>query len=172
MSPRKFHVLAGAFAAAFLLSSCAGYRLGSMLPPGIKTVYIPTVENHSTEPRIEIIATREIMKEVQMEGSLKVVREKAQADAVLAIKIVHYVLEPVSYQSNINNTTANEYRLRLFAEVVLTGKDDKVLADNKSVYGESTFPIVGDFTSSKERGLPEASKDLARKAIQACTEAW
>ena len=61
--------------AALLLlpaAGCVNYRLGSMLPPDVATVYMPTCVNKTSEPLIEQDVTREILSEIQMDGSLRV----------------------------------------------------------------------------------------------------
>ena len=57
--------------ACVLLPGCAGYRLGSMLPPDIKLVHVPTFINKTSEPQLEIATTRFALQEFQTDGSLK-----------------------------------------------------------------------------------------------------
>ena len=58
---------------AIVLTGCASYQLGSMLPNDIKTVYVPTFINKTGEPMIESEATQAAIRELQKDGSLKVV---------------------------------------------------------------------------------------------------
>jgi len=154
-----------------LLPGCVGYRLGSMLPPDIKTVYVPTFINQTTEPQIELQATRSAVEEIQRDGSLKIAPE-GQADAILQVKLNGYRLTPLAYEAQ-RKTAATEYRLTLYASIVLTRRrDNKVIAENPRCYGESTFPVVGDLSSSKRTGLPKAAADLAHDIVQKVTEVW
>ena len=41
-----------------VLCGCVGYRLGSTLPPGIRTIYVPTFKNESGEPQVESETSR------------------------------------------------------------------------------------------------------------------
>lgn len=155
----------------FLLNGCVGYKLGSMLPADIKTVYIPMFVNKTTEPMIEIDATDAAIREIQQDGSLRVVNEE-EADAVLEVTLTSYTLSPLAYDKTAK-TKADEYRMTLVASVVLKRRaTDEVVVENPAVPGESTFLIEGDFTTSKARGLPEAAKDLAHMIIQQVVEAW
>lgn len=157
--------------AAFALSGCAGYRLGSMLPPDIKTICLPTFINQTTEPQIEIQATRSAMEEIQRDGSLKIVDEN-RADAVLQVRLTDYRITPLVYEAT-RKTAATEYRLTLYAAIVLTRRsDNKVIVENPRCYGEATFPVIGDMTSSKRIGLPKAAADLAHDIVQKVTEVW
>lgn len=162
----------GIFLIAFVLSGCGTYRLGSMLPPSIKTVYVPTAANETSEPFIEVDVTRAIMQEIQTDGSLKIASVPEEADSVLTVTLREYTLEPLTYDRE-RRTAANEYRLLLRARVLLTdSKTGKVLVENPLVQGESTFEIIGDFTTSKASGLPNAARDLARRVVGAIVEAW
>ncbi len=164
--------LVGVTLTALLLAGCAGYRLGSMLPPGVKTVYVPTVANETPEPFIEVDVTRSILQAIQTDGSLNIAREPEEADAVLTVTLRDYVLEPLAYELE-RRTAANEYRLLLRARVLLTdSKSGKVLVENPLVQGEGTFEIIGDFTTSKASGLPAAAADLGRRVVDSIVEAW
>jgi hypothetical protein len=164
-------VLMGAAITA-ALAGCATYRLGSMLPPNINTVYVPTAGNETSEPFIEVDVTRAIMQAIQTDGSLKIASVPEEADAVLSVVLREYSLEPLTYERE-RRTAANEYRLLLRAKVLLThSKTGKILVENPLVQGESTFEIAGDFTTSKASGLPAAAKDLGRHVVDAIVEAW
>ncbi len=172
-TPKPFAklVAGAALLACALLPGCAGYRLGSMLPPEIKNVHVPTFINKTTEPQLEIDTTRFALQEFQKDGSLKL-SSAEDADAVLEVKLTDYKLVPLQYAAN-RPTAALEYRITLYASIVMTRKrDGKVLAENPRCYGEGTFPVVGDLSSSKRTGLPKAAKDLAHDIVQKVTEVW
>ena len=154
-----------------LLPGCAGYRLGSMLPPDIKTIYVPTFINQTTEPQLELDTTRYALQEFQKDGSLKLAAADT-ADAVLQVKLTSYRISPLQY-SNSRMTAATEYRITLYASIVLTRKHDgKVIVEHPRCYGEGTFLVVGDLFSSKRTGLPIAARDLAHDIVQKVTEVW
>ncbi len=168
---RTLNNLMGLILLAASVCGCAGYRLGSMLPPDIKTVHVPTFINRTTEPMIEVDTTSATIRQLQQDGSLTLAGNE-EADAILIVVLTDYSLEPLAY-STLEKTTADEYRIRIRALAVLKRRsNDQVLVENASVTGESTFFIEGDFTSSKQRGLPEASKDLGRKIVEQIVEAW
>jgi hypothetical protein len=157
---------------AVLLTGCASYQLGSMLPDDIKTVYVPTFINKTSEPMIETEATQGTIRELQKDGSLKVVGTPEEADTLLIVTLTDYQLTPLKYERDLN-TTADQYRMTLTAQVVLTRRTtDKVVAENPRVQGEADFPIAGDFTSSKKQGLPNAALDLAHNIVEIIVETW
>ena len=155
-----------------LLTGCASYQLGSMLPDDIKTVYVPTFVNKTSEPMIETEATQAAIREIQKDGSLKVVGTPEEADTLLIVTLLDYQLTPLKYDTNLN-TTVDQYRMTLTAQVVLTRRTtDKVVSQNPRVQGETDFPIAGDFTTSKKRGLPNVAEDLAHNIVESIVEAW
>lgn len=72
-----------------LLSSC-GYTLrgsGSVLPADVKNVYIPRVENGSTELGLADVVTEALREEFDSYGTVSVVEKQGEADAVLKVVI-------------------------------------------------------------------------------------
>lgn len=153
------------------LTGCAGYQLGSMLPPDIKTVHIPTFVNKSREPLLEVETTRAAIQDFQRDGSLKVVGAD-QADARLEVVLKDYRIEPVAYTKE-QRTNAKEYRITITASVLMTRRaDNSVVVESPSVIGEAVFPVAGDMSSSKLVGLPRAAEDLAHNIVEKVVEVW
>lgn len=169
----SYTLLATAFLCVFPLTGCIGYRLGSMLPPNIKTVYVPTFVNNTTEPQIEGRATDATMIEIQRDGSLKIVTNEDEADAILKVTLTSYRIEPLTFDES-DPLTANEYRAVLSASILMIDrKTGAVIVENPKVEGKATFIIAGDMSSSKLRALPELTKDLAVYGIvEKIVETW
>ncbi len=154
-----------------LLCGCAGYRLGSMLPSDIHTVYMPTCVNKTTEPLIEQDVTRAILSRIQMDGSLRIAPEES-ADTILDVTLTRFWLDPVSYKSG-DSSTANQYRMSLRASYVLRRRADKsVVAQSAGVTGWYDFDFAGDMTSSKNIALKPAAEDLGRRIVNGIVQAW
>jgi hypothetical protein len=157
---------------AAMLLGCASYQLGSMLPADVKTVYVPTFNNKTGEPMIESESTQATIRELQKDGSLKVVGAPEEADTILTVTLTNYQLTPLTYDRNLK-TTANQYRLTLTTQVVLTRRTtNQVVSENPSIQGEADFAILGDFTISKKQGLPGAANDLAHNIVESIVESW
>lgn len=152
-------------------TSCVGYKLGSTLPPGIKSIYVTAFVNETKEPQIETDTTQATMQEFQRDGTLRVTA-KDQADAMLDVTLTRFALEPLSYNRN-DPLTTQEYRMRISARVVFTRlrPELKVMSD-RTVQGEATFDLAGDMFTSKQRALPEASRDLAHDIVESVVEYW
>ncbi|MFH0954294.1 MAG: LptE family protein [Verrucomicrobiota bacterium] len=154
------------------LSGCVGYRLGSMLPKEIRSVYIPTFVNETQEPLIERDTTDAAIREFQKDGTLQVAGSPETADTVLTVTLTGYELSPISYDT-ARRTTANEYRITLTAAAVLTSRaTGQVVAEAAKVQGESTFDVASDMTTMKRQNLPKAAADLAHGLVETVVEAW
>lgn len=155
-----------------LLQGCAGYRLGTMLPPDIKTVYAPTFINETGEPLVDSETTQAFIEELQLDGSLKLVEDPQLADAVLYVTVKRMRLEPLAYETE-RETLAREYRLTLTAKILFERRATKeVLFERPGVQGESTFVLSGDISNGKRLALPDAAEDLAHDIVEAIVESW
>lgn len=152
------------------VSGCAGYRIGSVNPNDpIKTVYIPTVKNRTTEPGIEARATNEIITSFQIDGTYMVVNEK-DADAVLEVTLVSYNRSALRYDKQ---DVTKEFRLTIGAEVILRdAKTRKVIYKASRVEGEKAFFITITQPESERIARPFALRDLADHTVERVTERW
>lgn len=167
MKSLKFAALATAILA--MAPACVHYHLGSMLPPDIRTVYVPTVQNQTDEPFLEQDTTSAIISQIQMDGSLKVVPE-SQADAVLDVVLTRFWINAISY---VYGSTAKEYRMNLKASIVLRRRsDNSVILESPAIEGWSDFEFTGDLTSSKAVALRPTAEDLGRRIINKVVMYW
>jgi hypothetical protein len=155
---------------AATLGGCRGYRLGSTLPPGVRTVHVPTFVNRTREPLLEAEATQAAIREFQRDGTLRVTGAR-EADLVLEAALVDYRLEPLRFQPDRARTT-REYRLRLFADVTVRRAGVEAPLLTRRVQGESTFEPAGDLSSAKRGALPQAARDLAHDIVESVVEYW
>ena len=158
-------------AALLTLPGCAGYQLGSTLPPGIRTVHVPIVINETNEPDVESETTRALIQELQKEGSLRVVSED-QADLVLQVKVRHVTTDAIRYRRD-RATTGSEYRMLMQADISVVRRADKsVFLERADVAGEATFVLAGDLRTGKRNALPIAARDLSHDIVEAVVESW
>ena len=154
-----------------LLVGCLGYRVGSLLPPGLDTIAVPTFENLTTEPLLENVVTDAVIAQIQMEGGLRVVPQE-QADSVLVGKIHEFRLVPVRYDRD-DRAVPNEYRAVITASYVLEdNRTGTTISQRPLLAGEKDFILGGDLISAKRSALPEAAEDLAHDIVEAIVEAW
>lgn len=153
-----------------LLAGCSGYKMGSNLPEQYQTVFV-VVQNESSEPSVEVQATKAMMAEVQMDGRLALC-SRADADTILEVTVFNYYLSALNYDRD-HGARAQEYRVNVSAKAVFYDADTgEVLREVPSVTGQTDFPYDSDLTSGKRAALLDASGDLARQLISQTISAW
>ncbi len=153
-----------------LQAGCAGYRLGSTLPPEIKSIFIPTFGNRSGEPLAEHELTKAAIEEFQKDGTLKIARMD-QADLVLQCSLVKVDLDPLRYD-RADRSKPNEYRLRVTVLYSLKRGGALETIDEGEAEGEATFVFAGNLTLAKKNALPNAAEDLAKRLVEIVVETW
>jgi len=166
----KPHLPIALVLAVALGAGCLGYRLGSSLPPNLRTIHVPTFKNQTTEPLVEVPATQAAIQEFQKDGTLTV-KDEADADVRLDVKLVAFTVETVSHEKDATRTVS-EYRLRLEAEIVLLRKETNAELLRKTVRGETLFQPGGDLALDKRNALPKATENLAHRIVLAVVEFW
>ena len=85
----KFFRIGVAIALTTLLSSCAGYRTGNVKPAAyasVQKIAVPTFKNSTLEPRLSVLVTNAVIKQLQTDGTYQIV-DVDEADAVLEAEI-------------------------------------------------------------------------------------
>ena len=105
------------FSILVLLPAC-GYHLAgtgtAQLPPHLKTIAIPVIDNTSQEPTINRNLTESLHQAFIRDGRLKLIKQEDQADLVLNGKLVRYHVRAVGFD---NRDVANEYWVYLDLDV-------------------------------------------------------
>lgn len=73
-----------------MMATGCGYTLrgsGSVLPADVKNIYIPRVENNSTELGLADVVTDALRDEFDSYGTVSVVEKQGEADAILKVRI-------------------------------------------------------------------------------------
>ena len=81
------------FSSALVVGGC-GYQFqgsGSALPPDVKFIAIPRVENITAEPGLSTVLTEALRDEFDRYGAVTVVENESQADAVLRTRLISVV---------------------------------------------------------------------------------
>jgi len=153
------------------ISSC-GYHLagyGSALPPHLRTIAIPILENSSPEPNIHRDATDAIRRAFIADGRLKVV-DTRKADLILRGTLTNYHLRAVSFS---DSDAAEEYVVRLGVGIEAY---DRV---KKKVFLKQGFTTQWDYRAAsgvidsetaRFDALKEAYDDLAGRLVSIITE--
>ena len=148
-----------------LLISACGYTFRgseSALPPDVRNIYIPQVENNSTKLGLSTIVTEAIRDEFDSYGTVTVVDSQNQADAVLKVRILNVLENTGSTRSGSNTALQMQTTIMLAGELKrVTGpvlwRDGAIQATQ--TFGADSSVVV---TSSLDfAGGPSGAGDLA-----------
>ena len=157
----------------FLLTGCLGYHLGPVKPSVLRDIHViavPVFENKTLLPRIEVLITDSVIKQLQQDGTYKVANEN-NADAILKAEITEIDRTPArSVRGNVLATT--EFNLALTVRYSLNTRDGKHLAGPAETVGTTSFFVSSDVTTDERQALPLATEDLATRLVSQLSEGW
>ncbi|MEY4700798.1 MAG: hypothetical protein RL326_985 [Pseudomonadota bacterium] len=156
-----------------ILTGC-GYTFrgsGSALPPDVKAIYIPQVDNNSTKLGLATVLTDAIRDEFDSYGAISVVDNQNQADAVLKVTIVDVKETTSAVRANTNTSLQMQTTMFLTAELRrVTGavlwRDNQIRvtqtfgADSSVVVTSSAAFAGGSISSGDLSGL--SSREISR----------
>ena len=155
------------------MSGCLGYHVGPVKPYYLRDVHsiaVPTFKNRTLVPRIEVLVTDTVIKQLQQDGTFQI-ENGDKADATLAGEVSRIVRAPArSVRGNVLATT--EFALTLSVKYSLTGKNGEQLAAANEAVGTTTFFVSSDVTTDERQALPLATEDLATRLVSQISEGW
>lgn len=162
-----------AAAVAFCLSGCAGYRIGEVKPHYLAEVHsiaVPTFRNQTFLPRIEVLLTNTVIKQLQQDGTFRIASAE-KADATLKASIQSVTRAPTRFLSG-NVLATTEFNLTINVTYTLTDRSGRVLAGPAGVSGSTSFFVGSDVTTDERQALPLATEDLAVRLTSQLSEGW
>jgi hypothetical protein len=166
----------------FALGGCLGYHIGPVKPYYLRDVHsiaVPTFTNRTLVPRIEVLVTDTVIKQLQQDGTFQITNGD-KADATLTGEISRITRAPArAVLGNVLLTT--EFSLVLVVRYSVTGRDGKPLIPPNDAIGTTTFFVSsaatqnitsGDVTSDERQALPLATEDLASRLVTQISEGW
>ncbi len=166
----KFTLTILASAALTVLAGCANYKLGTTLPPHLKSVYVETFKNSTKEPQLETKITSEIIREFQRDGQLKV-KDADEADIILTGVITQYKLDPQRSKRDSPKATL-EYKAIVTVTLVAAERKTGKRIVSQGVTASKIFVVRGDLMTARRNILPEVARELGRKVVDAVISAW
>jgi hypothetical protein len=157
----------------FALGGCLGYHVGPVKPyylRDVHTIAVPTFKNRTLVPRIDVLVTDTVIKQLQQDGTYQITNGD-KADATLTGEISRITRAPArSVRGNVLATT--EFTLWLVVKYSLTGRDGKQLVTPTDAIGTTSFFVSSDVTSDERQALPLATEDLAGRLVTQISEGW
>lgn len=135
-------LLAGLMTCGLLGCGYSFVGAGSVLPPDVKSVYVPVVENASTEPTVSGALTDALQDEFERYGTLRVVDTAGEADAVLKARVVSVKRATASVTSRTDSALQYDTVLALAAELRRT--NGQLLWRDPSLSVSRTFGTTSD----------------------------
>jgi hypothetical protein len=155
------------------LSGCLGYHLGPAKPYYLRDVHsiaIPTFENNTLIPRIEVLVTDTVIKQFQQDGTFQIASNQ-NADAILKGEISRITRSPArSVRGNVLATS--EFTLVIRLRYKLLGRDGKPIAPPGEVTGGTSFFVGSDVVTDERQALPLATEELATHLVSQLSEGW
>ena len=155
------------------LSGCLGYHVGPVKPyylRDVHTIAVPTFENKTLLPRIEVLVTDTVIKQFQQDGTFRIGSE-ANADATLKAEITRVERSPSRFVRG-NVLATSEFTLLLHVKYSLIGKNGQVLTQPSEVIGSTSFFVGTDVTTDERQALPLATEQLATNLVSQLSEGW
>jgi outer membrane lipopolysaccharide assembly protein LptE/RlpB len=157
------------------LGGC-GYTQKTVLPGNIKTIYVDTVTNkipvneiYAYVPRLEIEITNAIIRQLNRDGTLKVV-PREEADAVLKASMIGFLQEGVRFTSL---ESVEEYQMFVILNMTLQdNKNKRVIWEEPNFSGDAYY-FVSQFPSlSRDEAAQRAIDRLAENVVDRIVEDW
>jgi outer membrane lipopolysaccharide assembly protein LptE/RlpB len=160
-------------AVSLLLTGCLGYHVGPVKPSVLRDVHgiaVPTFENKTLLPRIEVLITDSVIKQLQQDGTYRIASEN-NADAILKAEISEISRTPArSLRGNVLATT--EFNLAMHVKYKLETPSGTVLMPSTEVVGTTSFFVGEDVTTDERQALPLAAEELAIHLVTQLSEGW
>lgn len=165
--------------ALFLLSaglSGCGYTRQTTLPQNIRTIYVETVQNkvpleevYAYEPGLEIQITNAIIRRLERDGNLRVVKRE-DADAVLQSKLNRFEQEGLRFSSF---EQVEEFRLFIVLSLRLVdGRTGEAIWEEPNFSGEAEYFVSSVRSIARQEAAERAIDRLARNVVDRIVEDW
>ena len=147
--------------------------MGPVKPSVLRDVHgiaVPTFENKTLLPRVEVLITDSVIKQLQQDGTYRIANEN-NADAILKAEISEINRTPArSLRGNVLATT--EFNLAMHVKYKLETPSGTVLMPSTEVVGTTSFFVGEDVTTDERQALPLAAEELAIHLVTQLSEGW
>lgn len=165
--PRKALLPMGAVLLAGCLYSFSG---GGGLPANIETIYVPSVENRTSQFAITEQLTQGILEAVRDRLGARVASEQA-ADAIVRVSVTSYDNETMNFAAR-EGTGAEVFQSRV-SIVAAVEFIDQVRGD--TIWSSSSVRGTGEYAPDEETedvGIALAVEDLIQKIVDGTQSQW
>ena len=152
-----------------ILAGCGYHTLGSAshLPAGVHTLAVPQFATRTEAYHTETEMTDAVIREFAARTRFRVTPDDGgDADAVLRGTILSQTVAPLTYNSSTQQSTS--FLITLVVSVTLTGRDGKVLYENKNYVYRQQYQSTADlptFFEENAAAVQRMSREFARALV-------
>jgi outer membrane lipopolysaccharide assembly protein LptE/RlpB len=162
-------LLASTVFALLGLSGCGYHSLGAAthLPPDVKTLSVPVFATRTEAYHTETVMTQAVIREFATRTRMRITPDTDKdADAVLHGTILHETVAPLTYNSSTQQSSS--FLITVVVSVTLTGRDGKILYENKNYTFRQQYQSTTDlpsFFDESPAAIERLSREFARQLV-------
>lgn len=152
-------------AACAVVCGCAtDYSWSSSVPARMRTVFVPTFQNESEIVELGAITTRQLLREIQREGTFKI---RNAGEAALEVQgVIKSASAGIQAYDRRVNMQIKSHNFRMTAEVsVIDKRTRRVLINNRVYSAEAVFTARQDRSTAERDASGRLAEDLARQIV-------
>jgi outer membrane lipopolysaccharide assembly protein LptE/RlpB len=149
------------------LAGCGYHTLGAAahLPPNVRTLSVPVFATRTEAYHTEALMTNAVIREFAARTRMRVTPDSGgDADAVLHGTILTQAVTPLTY--NTTTQQSSSFLITLVVSVTLTGRDGKVLYENKNYTFRQQYQSTTNLSTFFDES-PAAEERLSREFARA-----
>ncbi len=150
-----------------MTAGCA-YSFTSGLPAHIKTVAVPLFANETNEFGIAEEVTEQLVAALVKDGTLRIVSEAGEADAVIEGTVRAYSEEAYAYD---RDETVDQQIIRITVSIRFYDQvREEVIWESDRVFGSQTYPNEGP--DARDGGLEKAIGQVVDEILSGIVAGW
>lgn len=151
------------------MAGCGYHTLGAAthMPSNVKTLSVPVFATRTDTYHTEVVVTDAVIRELTTRTRLRVTPDEGgDPDAVLHGTILRETVTPLTYNSSTQQSSS--YLITLEVAVRLTGRDGRVLYENKNYVYRQQYQSTADlpvFLQENPAAMERLSREFARALV-------
>jgi hypothetical protein len=137
------------------------------LPPDVRTLSVPVFATRTEAYHTEVVMTDAVIREFATRTRFRVTPDTdGDADAVLHGTILKEAVTPLTYNSSTQQSSS--FLITIVASVTLTGRDGKILYENKNYVFRQQYQSTTDlptFIQENPAAMERLSREFARQLV-------